>query len=126
MIQCATQKLAKDGSMTSKDVRALLDATNQIVNDTSKALKARNTGKRKRDNNEEAECSDHLDLDASAEFADMDIDALKNYLRWDIKRRRRPCPSQELFQVCVSGGWKLSAWRTFRLLYILSATAAGS
>ena len=57
------------------------------MNNTSKALKARNTGKRKRDNNEGAECPDHSDFDASAEFADMDINTLKNEMVLDSERR---------------------------------------
>ena len=83
MIECANQKLAKDGSMTKEDVRALLDATSQIVNDTSKALKGRNTGKRKQDNNDKAESSEHLDVNGGAEFADMDINELKDNMVLD-------------------------------------------
>ena len=86
MIKCANQKLAKDGSMTNKHVRALLDATNQVVNDASNALNVRNTGKRKRENNEEVECSDYSDEDADAEFADMDINELKEEMMLDSEQ----------------------------------------
>ena len=76
MLKCANQNLAKDGSMTSKYVRPVLDAMNQVMNDASEALKARSTGKKKQETNDKAEDSDSSDEEEGADLADMDINEL--------------------------------------------------
>ena len=76
VLGCANQNLAKDGSMTSKYVRPVLDAMNQVMNDASEALTARSTGKRKRETNDKAEDSDSSDEEEGANLADMDITEL--------------------------------------------------
>ena len=76
VLGCANQNLAKDGSMTSEYVRPVLDGMNQVVNDTSEALTARSTGKRKRETNDKAEDSDSSDEEEGANLADMDITEL--------------------------------------------------
>ena len=55
MLKCATQNLAKDGSMTSEHVGTVLDAMSQVVNDASEALRTKSTGKRKQEGEEEVE-----------------------------------------------------------------------
>ena len=69
--------------MTSEYVRPVLDAMNQVVNDASEALKARSTGKRKQETNDKAEDSDSSDEEVGADFADLDINELKQEMMLD-------------------------------------------
>ena len=77
MLKCATQNVAKDGSMTSKHVEPLLYGMNQVVNDASEALRAKSTGKRKQEGEEAADCSESSDEEEDERFANMNINELK-------------------------------------------------
>ena len=77
MLKCATQNLAKDGSMTSEHVGTVLYAMNQVVNNASEALRPKSTGKRKREGEEAVDYPESSDEEEDKRFANMDINELK-------------------------------------------------
>ena len=83
MLKCASQNIAKDGSMTSEHVGTMMDAMSQVINDVSEALRPKSTGKRKRDGEEAVDCPESSDEEEDERFANMNMNELKQEMTMD-------------------------------------------